>query len=759
MHNACLILFFQTEKILKSKLQFYIKGNNIGCESLTKLLILTVGIKQGLGGITLESNQKQPKLEVRVKNIIEVDGLKFKDLNNSGKLEPYKDWRLSPKERAENLVSLMNMDEKIGMMLINTRKMGLSQEDKSKTSHDGVLDEAIVEKGENIFAVAKIYGTTHTIENMHLRHFIHRDNHSPAQMAEWINKMNEVAEGTRLGIPCLIASNSRNENGESIFGMNDAVGIFSTWPGTLGLAAAAMGDIKNGGDASLISEFAQIAHDEWDATGIRKGYMYMADTATDPRWQRTYGTFGEDPEFISDVIGRIIDGFQGKELGKHSIAMTTKHFPGGGARENGFDPHYAEGKWNLYPTPSSLEKYHLPPFRAAVEHGTSSIMPYYSIPSISKSTVQEFEGEDIPFEEVGFTFNHYFLQHILREKLGFKGYVNSDSGITNKMAWGQETKTEAERFAKAINAGTDLVADTNDIENLKIAIEKGWISEKRINEANVRLLEEMFTLGLFDDRTYVSPEHATEVVSTPRHWEASYEAHKKSVTVLKNSNMTLPLSAEKLGNKKVYVDVFHKDQELAATYTEQARKECKELETFTLTENHEEADIAIMFVQPKSGSYFNATPGLLELELTENKTVKALDGSEYQETTLSGIEHLKAVCDNIRNRGGKVVISVNVTLPWILGNVEPLADALVAGYDTFFKPQFEVIAGGFQPVGVLPLTLPASEEVIAVDENGDCVSPNDVPGYDKDKYMPEGLSYAYKDSDGNVYKLGHGLTY
>ncbi|WHY03115.1 glycoside hydrolase family 3 N-terminal domain-containing protein [Neobacillus sp. DY30] len=707
----------------------------------------------------MESNQKQPKLEVRVKNIIEVDGLKFKDLNNSGKLEPYKDWRLSPKERAENLVSLMNMDEKIGMMLINTRKMGLSQEDKSKTSHDGVLDEAIVEKGENIFAVAKIYGTTHTIENMHLRHFIHRDNHSPAQMAEWINKMNEVAEGTRLGIPCLIASNSRNENGESIFGMNDAVGIFSTWPGTLGLAAAAMGDIKNGGDASLISEFAQIAHDEWDATGIRKGYMYMADTATDPRWQRTYGTFGEDPEFISDVIGRIIDGFQGKELGKHSIAMTTKHFPGGGARENGFDPHYAEGKWNLYPTPSSLEKYHLPPFRAAVEHGTSSIMPYYSIPSISKSTVQEFEGEDIPFEEVGFTFNHYFLQHILREKLGFKGYVNSDSGITNKMAWGQETKTEAERFAKAINAGTDLVADTNDIENLKIAIEKGWISEKRINEANVRLLEEMFTLGLFDDRTYVSPEHATEVVSTPRHWEASYEAHKKSVTVLKNSNMTLPLSAEKLGNKKVYVDVFHKDQELAATYTEQARKECKELETFTLTENHEEADIAIMFVQPKSGSYFNATPGLLELELTENKTVKALDGSEYQETTLSGIEHLKAVCDNIRNRGGKVVISVNVTLPWILGNVEPLADALVAGYDTFFKPQFEVIAGGFQPVGVLPLTLPASEEVIAVDENGDCVSPNDVPGYDKDKYMPEGLSYAYKDSDGNVYKLGHGLTY
>jgi beta-glucosidase len=707
----------------------------------------------------LEQKHKQPNLEVRVKNIIEVDGLKFKDLNNNGKLEPYKDWRLSPGERAENLVSLMNIDEKVGMMLINTRQMGLSQKDKSKTSHDGLLDEGIVEKGETIFALAKVYGTTHTIENMHLRHFILRDNWSPSEMAEWVNTMNEVCEGSRLGIPCLIASNSRNENTEFIFGMNDAAGIFSTWPGTLGLAAAAKGDIKNGGDASLISQFAQIAHDEWDAVGLRKGYMYMADTVTDPRWQRIYGTFGEDPEFITDAIGRIIDGFQGKTLGNHSISMTTKHFPGGGPRENGFDPHYEEGKWNLYPTQGSLEKYHLPPFRAAVEHGTSSMMPYYSIPSIRKSVEQEFEGEVIPFEEVGFTFNDYFLNKILREKLGFKGYINSDSGVTSKMSWGVETLSEAERFAKAINAGTDLISDTNDIENLKTAIENGWISEERINEANVRLLSEMFALGLFDDRTYVSPDQAAEAVKNPANWEAAYEAHKKSVTVLKNHNQTLPLTGEKLEGKKVYVEVFHKEPERATSYTEKARQECQELGQFTLTDNHKEADIAFLFLSPKSGAYFNATPGLLELEICEDKTVSALYGTTYQETTLTGMNHLKEVADSIHIRGGKVIISVNVILPWILGNVEPLADVLIAGYDTYYKAHYEVIAGNSRPVGVLPLTLPASEAVIAVDENGDCVSRNDVPGYDKDKYMPEGLTYAYKDSDGNIYQLGHGLTF
>ncbi|PAV28834.1 glycoside hydrolase [Virgibacillus profundi] len=707
----------------------------------------------------MKDSHKQPELEVRIKNIIDVDGLKFKDLNNDGKLDPYEDWRLTPNERAKNLVSLMNIDEKVGMMLINTRQMGLSQKDKEKTSHKGVLDEAVVEKGENIFAATKIYGTTHTIEKRNLRHFILRDNFSPAEMAEWINKMNEVAEQTRLGIPVLITSNSRNENAEPIFGMNDAGGIFSTWPGTLGLAAAAQGEIKNGGDASLISEFAKIVREEWNASGIRKGYMYMADTVTDPRWQRTYGTFGEDSEFIADAIARLIDGIQGEELGKDSIAMTTKHFPGGGARENGFDPHYEEGKWNLYPTPGSLEKYHLPPFRAAVEHGTSSIMPYYSIPSIKKSVVQEFEEEDIPFEEVGFTFNHYFINHILREKLGFKGYINSDSGIVNKMSWGVEDLSEAERFAKAVNAGTDIVADTNDIENLKLAVSKGWISEKRIDEANERLLTEMFTLGLFDERTYYSPEAATSIVSNQANWDAAYAGHKKSVTILKNQSKTLPLTAEKLNNKKVYVEVLHKESERATAYTDKARKECQELGQFILTDNYEEADTAIMFLHPKSGSYFNATPGLLELDICEDKVVSALDGSLYQETTLTGMNHLKEVADSIHSRGGKMVISVNVTLPWILESVDPLADALIAGYDTFNNAQFEVIAGNSQPVGVLPLTLPASEEVIAVYQNGDCVSRNDVPGYDKDKYMPKGLTYAYEDSDGNIYKLGHGLRY
>ena len=85
------------------------------------------------------------------------------------------------------------------------------------------------------------------------------------------------------------------------------------------------------------------------------------------------------------------------------VAVTTKHFPGGGARENGFDPHYAAGQWNVYATPGSLETYHLPPFAAAVKAGTSSIMPYYSKPAAAKSAVQhDLAGNTVEMKPYGF---------------------------------------------------------------------------------------------------------------------------------------------------------------------------------------------------------------------------------------------------------------------------------------------------------------------------------------------------------------------
>ncbi|WP_425310062.1 glycoside hydrolase family 3 N-terminal domain-containing protein [Ammonicoccus fulvus] len=694
----------------------------------------------------------QPTLEVRSKKLIESDGLQFKDLNGNGELDPYEDWRLSPAERAADLVSKMNLDEKVGLMLINSRFTGYQTADDEPKSHDGILDERIIEAGTSIFATRKVYGTTETVERMQLRHFILRENESPNRVAAWNNAMNEVAEATRLGIPCLTASNSRNENGEMVFGMNDAVGIFSTFPATMGIAAAVLGDKADGGDASIISGFAEAVRQEWRASGIRKGYMYMADVVTDPRWQRIYGTFGESPELVTEIIGLLVDGLQGDELGPDSISTTIKHFPGGGPRENGFDPHYAEGKWNCYPTPGSLDKYHLPPFRAALK--AASFMPYYSAPSIKKSVTQEIDGTDVPYEETGFAFNHYFLGTVLRDRWGFKGYVNSDSGITDNMCWGVEELSRPERFAKAVMSGTDIIADSNNIEDLKAAAEAGMISEHRMNEACERLLVEMFQLGLFDEKTYVDADAADELVKASSGWELADEVHRKSVVVLKNSSGTLPLAA----GTKVYVEVFHKDPEQGTTKTAQAREEVGAAAGLQLVDDANDADAVFLLLDPQSGDYFSATAALLELTICENKMLTAVDGSETTETTISGLDRFRELATSARERGAKVVVSVNVSLPWILDDVEPLADALIAGFSSFYAAQADVISGAYPAHGQLPITLPASEAVIEVTD-GVCISPNDVPGYDKDQYMPEGMSYAYVDADGNVYRLGHGLRY
>lgn len=697
---------------------------------------------------------KQPNLQVRVKKLIEVDGLKFKDLNGNGKLDPYEDWRLPILERVQDLITQMTIDEKIGMMMITSQAMGKSQKDVSKTSHHGLLDEAEVEVGTNIFVSEKKYGSTYNIEQLNLRHFILRDNWSEVDIAEWVNAMNEVSEGTRLGIPSLIASNSRNENAERTFGMNDAVGVFSTWPSTLGLASAALGDLERQGKTSLFSEFAETARQEWTASGLRKGYMYMLDTMTDPRWQRIYGTFGESTDLITEAAKQLIHGFQGDDLNADSVALTMKHFPGGGARENGFDPHYKEGKFNVYQTPGSLEKYHLPPFEAAAKYGASSIMPYYSIPSEDKSAPQEFRDEKMPFEDVGFAFNQFFIQDLLRDQLGFKGYINSDSGILDNMGWGVEDLDKVDRAAKAVNAGTDIISDTNQVEWIKKAYEAGKISEERINQANERLLLEMFQLGLFDDKTYVDPSIAQEVVANEANWEKSYKAHQKSTVVLKNQEV-LPLKK----GTKVYTEFFHKDADAAVNYTKDAREKVKMQDGITLVDSVEEADIALVFLYPKSGNYFSATPGLLELALCENKINKVVDGSEYKETTIGNLNRVFEIADEVKKQGGKFILSVNSNMPWLLDNVEPISDALIANFETLIDAQLDVLTGIVSPSGKLPFTFPKNEEVIAVNEDGECVSRNDVPGYDKDLYMPEGMSYAYEDTDGNIYTLGHGLTY
>ncbi|AMB99060.1 hypothetical protein AWM75_03160 [Aerococcus urinaehominis] len=685
---------------------------------------------------------KQVALGSRHKQIIEVDGLQFRDLNGDGQLNPYEDWRLSAEERAADLVSRMNSREKAGMFLINDKPMGISVEEGEPTSFNGIISE--VDKDHEKPVKTHEYPTTTMIKDLQMRHIIVRENAKASQHAEWANALQEIAEDSRLGIPVVVLSNSKNENASPTFNGQTSGGNFTQYPGTLGIAATQ--------DDQVVADFAEAGHEEFLAANIRKGYMYMVDTATDPRWFRTSGTFGENPEQISKIAKQLIKEYQGDQLDEDSIALTIKHFPGGGARENGFDPHYAEGKFNVYPTPGSLEKYHLPPFQAAIDENPSSIMPYYAIPSNDKSATPQapFTGEFE--EEIAFAYNKQFVTDLLRNQMGFKGYVNSDTGVLNSMAWGAENLSLPERAAKIMAAGTNIVSGTTDADTFQEAIEN-LADPAQVDKLVQGTLIELFQLALFEN-PYADVATADDNVNTLEKRTKAYQAHQKSVVLLKNENNVLPLTEDKVAGKKIYVDLltkvyneeelkareksgnFGNTDEIAAALPGQLQDKFPHIQVVT---DYKAADIAILLLEPISGSYFEATDGYLDLAI-------------HKETNVD-MDKVRDVAAHV----DQVIINVNFDLPFVLEGVEELADGLTASFNSFIEAIFDVHFGNYKPTGKLPITLPANQAAIAVDENGICASPNDVPGYDKEKYMD--IPYAYEDKQGGKYTYGFGLTY
>lgn len=751
-------------------------------------------MKKASEQIRYMKNLNGPVIGTVARRIIERDGVYFKDIDGSGEVTSVNDWRLPPQERAAAYVKTLSVKEKIAQLFISDWRMGKYPAPKGpmnpidpkdiKLDESGLLDETEFH-GRTIFGEQTLPGTTTLIKDWFNRHLILRANATPGDIADWLNQLHRVAEECEHFIPVQAASNSRNENGEIVFGMNDAAGVFATWPGTLGIAAA----VKGTGDFSIIDQFADCIRREWNACGLKKGYMYMADCMTDPRWQRNYGTFGEDPALITSIFRHLIPRIQGSEQGvtPDGVSLTVKHFPGGGARENGFDPHYAMGQWNVYATPHSLQNYHIPTFGPAVKFNAASIMPYYSKPSAAKSSQQEdCAGSPVEMRPYGFAYNRVFIDGILRGQLGFKGYINSDTGIIHNMSWGVEALDIPERIGFAVTqSGVDLISGLFDNE-------AGWeaytrwqngyydthpvpegfrkedivLTDESLDRAVTRTLIELFQQGMFEN-PYADPQKAAEVVATPSDWEAAARAHRQSVVLLKNDG-TLPLTAEKLAGKKVYAEAFHKNPEAGAASTN-ALKEM--LAGIALTDDPAQADIALLLISPSSGEYFNATPGYLELDICEGKTVRNVDQQgkpteeTHCETTLSGANRIKEIATAVHANGGKVITNVNISSAWMLGNIEPYADALTAGFDTYPSATLDVMFGRFAPVGKLPITLPKGDEVLAVDENGVCASPNDVPGFDKDQYMSENLrdengkAYAYRDAVGNYYQLDFGLTF
>jgi beta-glucosidase len=656
---------------------------------------------------TPKTATKTTQLQVvcRSVEILNIDGLQFKDLNKNKKLDPYEDWRLSTDTRIQDLISQMTLAEKVGFMLISTTRLkgdwSFEQNAPKEEITNGFNEKDLVQN-INMFSKQPLpypmlssAGTTKAVTQYHQRHFILRANTSAKTLAEWSNNLQTLCESDRLGIPAIVASNPRNHiTIDASIGLSVGQTAFSKWPGELGLAA--MNDLK------LTRDFAEMASKEWASVGLRKAYMYMADLATEPRWQRIEGTFGENANHAAAMMREIVLGFQGQKLGKNSVALTTKHFPGGGPQVEGFDPHFVWGQDQHYP--GKMFDYHLKPFQAAIDAGTSAIMPYYAKPIGTQ------------YEEVAFAYNKAIIKDLLRGKMGFKGIINSDTGPIDMMPWGVEKLSIPERYQKALDCGVDIFSGTADPTLLLETVKKGLVSEARINESMTRLLREKFDLGLFEN-PYVDVALAEKTVGNPEFQKKADIALRKSIVLLRNDAKTLPLS--KNGKKvKIYFESYYNNGRTKKPISVIIPKVNNWNMEFVSAK--EEADVVLLWITPNGGSLFNSTSAPIELSLSKNSV---------------DIAHINDI-----TAAKPTIAVINYSSPWVIDEIDKgNLKTVLATFGTTQDALLDVVSGLYNPTGKMPFTTPISRQAVMENQS-------DVPGFMKPK------GYA-------LFRFGEGLTY
>lgn len=441
---------------------------------------------------------------------------------------PWLDADLPIDERVELLLGEMTVEEKAGLFFQTMIAMG----------PDGALSD-----GDPAFGLPS---TDEYVRERHMTHFnLLGVAPTAREIAQWHNRLQELAASTRLGIPVTISTDPRHSFTENP-GTAMLSGPFSQWPDALGLAATR--------DEELVRTFGDIARQEYTAVGIRVALHPQVDLATEPRWARQLQTFGEDAELSARLGAAYIRGFQGDSVGAGSVSTMVKHFPGGGPQKDGEDPHFAYGREQVYP--GDAFELHLKPFEAAFAAGVRQVMPYYGMPVGTQ------------YEEVGFGFNKSVLTGLLRERFGFDGIVCTDWGLLTDSeimgtpfparAWGVEHLTPAERMAKTLDAGADQFGGERCTEILLQLVADGVVAEDRLDVSARRLLREKFLLGLFDD-PYVDVDAADRIVGSPDFRAAGDAAQRAAITVLAATD-AVPFGP----GPKLYVEGI--DADLAAQY-------------------------------------------------------------------------------------------------------------------------------------------------------------------------------------------------
>jgi beta-glucosidase len=618
------------------------------------------GERDGGAGDQQRGGRSQPALGSRSVSLLTQGRWQFKDLNRDGTLEVYEDWRRTPQERAADLASRMTLDELAGTMVHGTlpapgNPVGFG------TSYDLEGAAKLIQRG--------------------ITTMLSRNAADAAGLAKGSNDLQAVAEQGRLGIPLTISSDPRNQLGATT-GASTAAGSFSKWPDPPGLAATR--------DARLVRRFGDVARQEYLAVGLREALSPQADLATEPRWYRISGTFGEDADVARALVAAYVQGFQGGRggLGPESVSSVVKHWAGYGAQEQGFDSHNPYGKTASFSGRRSFGEA-LVPFTGAFASGVAGVMPTYSI--IKGVTV---DGR--PLEPVGAAFNKQLLTDLLRDQFGFDGVILTDWAVTNDCQtvcangfpagqtpviddrfgtpWGVEDLPKVDRFVKAVDAGVDQFGGTDESQYLVQAVAAGKLTRQRLVESAQRILVQKFEQGLFEN-PYVDEAAAQTTVGNADFNAQALDAQRRSLVLLKNDRRVLPLK----GARKVYLRGV--DPAVAATYGLQP------------VATPEAADVAIV----------RASTPYEVLHPTYAFGVRAREGNLAFGPGNADYEAIKDISSKV-----PTIVTVYMDRPAILTEINDKAQAIVANFGVTDTALLDVLTGKAEPQGRLPFELPSS---------------------------------------------------
>ncbi|EMA70530.1 Beta-glucosidase [Halorubrum aidingense JCM 13560] len=399
----------------------------------------------------------------------------------------YRDDSLSTTQRVEDLLDRMTVAEKAGQ-LVGTWAGDL---DTTKGVED--VESEVIDHGVGAVASFGWAGALDTRLD---------------DVVETVNRLQEVARTeTRLGIPLLF-------NVDAVHG-HAYVAEGTAFPNGLGMAAAR--------NESLAESAADITATEVRATGAHQNYSPTCDVARDPRWGRTFETFGESPFLCGELAAAKVRGYQGDDLGaSSSVIATAKHFPAYGEPVRGEDASPAEV------SEYALRNVFVPPFVEALEAGVASVMPAYNAT----------DGEPAHG-------SHHLLTEYLRGELGFDGTIVSDwNGVRMLHDDHRVTADHRDSVRRTREAGLDLasVDAVAHAEHYRSLVADGELPESLLDESVRRVLRLKFELGLFED-PFVDATAADTAVGADDHRHHSLEAARQSMTLLSNDG-SLPLDAD-----------------------------------------------------------------------------------------------------------------------------------------------------------------------------------------------------------------------